>query len=74
MREKEKDMELTEKQVIALKRKRGELDYSITDLSKELGISRRTLYEIFQIKHYNVRLSTFKKINDWLIDQYTTIK
>lgn len=61
MREKEKNMELTEHQVIVLKRKRSELDYSVTELSKSLGISRQTLYEIFQIKHYNVRPSTFKK-------------
>lgn len=67
-------MELTEQQVIALKRKRGELDYSITELGNVIGISRRTLYEIFKYKHYSVRPTTFKKINDWLIDQYTTIK
>ncbi|MCO6524996.1 MAG: helix-turn-helix domain-containing protein [Candidatus Schmidhempelia sp.] len=67
-------MELTEKQVIALKRKRGELDYTNTKLGQVLGISRRTLHEILQNKHYNVKPTTFKKINDWLIDQYTTIK
>ena len=38
-------MELTESQVMAIKRKRGELDLSIT---------------------------TFKKLNDWLIDEYET--
>lgn len=67
-------MELTEQQIIALKRKRGELDYSITELGNVIGISRRTLYEILKYKHYSVRPTTFKKINDWLIDQYTTIK
>lgn len=67
-------MILTENQVIALKRKRGELDLSITGLANTTGVSKWTLIDIFKHDHRNVNQATFKKLNDWLIDQYTTIK
>ena len=63
-------MKLTENQVIAIKRKRGELDLSITDLANTTGVSKWTLIDIFKHDHRNVNSKTFKKLNDWLINQY----
>ena len=63
-------MKLTENQVIAIKRKRGELNMSIRGLERATGVSRWTLIDIFKHDHRNVSSKTFKKLNDWLIDQY----
>lgn len=63
-------MKLTENQVIAIKRKRGELDLSITDLANTTGVSKWTLIDIFKHDHRNVNSKTFKKLNDWLINEY----
>lgn len=63
-------MELTENQVIAIKRKRGELDLSITALANVTKVSKWTLIDIFKHDHRNVNKVTFKKLNDWLITEY----
>ena len=63
-------MKLTENQVIAIKRKRGELDMSIRGLEKATGVSRWTLIDIFKHDHRSVNSKTFKKLNDWLINEY----
>lgn len=63
-------MQLTENQVTAIKRKRGELDLSITSLANATNISKRTLIDIFKHDHRNVTKTTFRKLNDWLIDEY----
>lgn len=63
-------MKLTENQVIAIMRKRGELNMSIRGLERATGVSRWTLIDIFKHDHRNVSSKTFKKLNDWLIDQY----
>ena len=63
-------MKLTENQVIAIMRKRGELNMSIRGLERATGVSRWTLIDIFKHDHRNVNSKTFKKLNDWLIDQY----
>lgn len=65
-----KNMQLTEQQVTAIKRKRGELDLSITDLANTTGVSKWTLIDVFKHNHRNVTSITFKKLNDWLIDEY----
>lgn len=67
-------MQLTEKQVLAIKRKRGELDLTINALAEITGVSKWTLIDIFKHKHRNVNSITFKKLNDWLIDEYTSIR
>ena len=67
-------MKLTDTQVLAIKRKRGELDLSITALAQITQISKWTLINIFKHNHRNVTKTTFKKLNDWLIDEYTTIR
>ncbi|MDK6502624.1 helix-turn-helix domain-containing protein [Lactobacillus crispatus] len=66
-------MKLTEKQVLAIKRKRGELDMSITELANTTGVSKWTLIDIFKHDHRNVNSITFKKLNDWIVAQYTVI-
>ncbi|MEN2380894.1 helix-turn-helix transcriptional regulator [Lactobacillus helveticus] len=63
-------MQLSEQQVTAIKRKRSELDLSITDLANTTGVSKWTLIDIFKHDHRNVTSITFKKLNDWLIDEY----
>ncbi|GAA2968667.1 hypothetical protein FC48_GL001894 [Ligilactobacillus murinus DSM 20452 = NBRC 14221] len=62
-------MKLTADQLKALKRKRGELNLSLTALSDEIGITRRTMTKI--INHNTpIKPQTAKKINDWIIKQY----
>ena len=63
---------LTDKQVTALKRKRGELDLSVMGLSKRVNLSRRTLDNIFKRNHRKVTPATYRKLTDWLIDEYAT--
>lgn len=65
-------MYLSEKQVTAIKRKRGELNLSTVALSRQLGLSRWTLDNIFKRNHRKVTPATNKKLSDWLIDEYAT--
>lgn len=65
-------MYLTDKQVTAIKRKRGELNLSIVALGRELNLSRRTIDNIFKRNHRKVTPATYKKLSDWLIDEYAT--
>lgn len=67
-------MKITKKQVLAIKRKQGELGLSTSSLAKQLNLNKGTLYNIFNGNTINVYPSTFKKLNDWIIDQYTTLK
>lgn len=65
-------MYLTENQVTAIKRKRGELNISVLGLSRELGLSRWTLDRIVRGNHRKVTPATYKKLSNWLIDEYVT--
>ena len=65
-------MFLTDNQITAIKRKRGELDLSTAALGRELGLSRWTLDNIFKRNHRKVTPATYKKISDWLINEYAT--
>ena len=65
-------MELTNQQVTAIKRKRGELNLSTVALGRELGLSRWTLDNIFKRNHRKVTPATYKKLSDWLINEYAT--
>lgn len=68
-------MKLTSKQVIALKRKRGEKNLTINELANEIGVSRFTISRIISNgSGETITSTTGKKVNDWLIDEYTTIK
>lgn len=67
-------MKLTEQQVLALKRKRGEKNLNFSELAKQIGVSRWTISRIINNDCQNLTSTTVKKVNDWLIDEYTTIK
>lgn len=62
-------MQLTEKQVLAIKRKRGELDLTMNALAEITGVNKWTLIDIFKHHHRNVNSITFKKLK-----AYTTLK
>lgn len=65
-------MQLTEQQVLAIKRKRGELDLSMPQLAKATNVSQWTLRDIVRHGHRNVNKATYEKLNNWIIEQYTT--
>lgn len=56
--------------IIALKRKCGELNLSTAALGRQLNLTRQTLDSIFKRGHRKVTPATYKKLSDWLIDQY----
>lgn len=63
-------MKLTNQQVLALKRKRGELNLTIYELAKEIGVSRYTISRIIKNNSEKLTSTTVKKVNNWLIVQY----
>ena len=63
---------LSNKQVIAIKRKRGELGLSIAGLARQVGLSRRTFYNVFENSNRPVTPATYRKLIDWLVDEYAT--
>ena len=67
-------MKLTNSQILALKRKRGELNISVLEMAKETGVSRWTLDKIFKGEKTHVYKSTFDKLNCWLISQLDVLK
>ncbi|WP_191451182.1 helix-turn-helix domain-containing protein [Lactobacillus gallinarum] len=66
-------MKLSSKQILALKRKRGERNLTIDELANEVGTSRYTISRILHNSSQNLTSTTVKKINDWIIDQYVTV-
>lgn len=66
-------MKLSSKQILALKRKRGERNLTIDELANEVGTSRYTISRILHNSSQNLTSTTAKKINDWIIDQYVTV-
>lgn len=67
-------MKLSSSQILALKRKRGELNISVLEISRETGVSRWTLDKIFKGEKTNIYKSTFDKLNNWLINQLDVLK
>lgn len=65
-------MYLTDSQVTAIKRKRGELNLSVLGLSHKLNLSRWTLTNIIMKDHRKVTPATYKKLTDWLVDEYVS--
>ena len=63
-------MQLSQKQVLALKRKKGERNLNIDRLASEIGVSRFTISRIITNSKQNLTRTTVKKVNDWLIDEY----
>ena len=66
-------MKLSSKQILALKRKRGERNLTIDELANEVGTSRYTISRILHNNSQNLTSTTVKKVNDWIIDQYVTV-
>jgi len=66
-------LQLSKQQILALKRKRGERNLTIDELADEVGTSRFTISRILHNDYQNLASTTVKKVNDWIIDQYTTI-
>ena len=66
-------MKLSSKQILALKRKRGERNLTIDELANEVGTSRYTISRILHNSSQNLTSTTVKKINDRIIDQYVTV-
>ena len=64
-------MKLTEKQLHLLRRRKGELNISINTLAGLVGISRWTMAKIINF-NANVRPTTASKVNEWLLDQYSS--
>ncbi|ARN92131.1 hypothetical protein AZI11_04005 [Levilactobacillus brevis] len=58
--------EISRELVTALKRKRGELNINVINLSSETGISRWTLDKILAGERTQVRTGTVEKLNEWL--------
>lgn len=59
-------MLLNNQQILALRKKRGELNLTIKDLSKLVGVSRWTLSDILKGKKNEANVKTIKKIDEWL--------
>lgn len=55
--------------ILDVKRKRGELNISISELALLSGISRTTLSDIFNGKRKRVSKRTLDKLNDWLLSE-----
>ena len=53
--------------ILDVKRKRGELNISISELALLSGISRTTLSDIFNGKRKRVSKKTLDKLNDWFL-------
>ncbi|MBZ5962657.1 helix-turn-helix domain-containing protein [Leuconostoc gasicomitatum] len=55
--------------VVKVKRLRGELNISISELSDKSGVSRTTLSDIFNEKRKRMNRKTISKLNDWLLTE-----
>lgn len=53
----------------AVKRKRGEQNISVIELSNQTGVSRWTLDKILKGTTDSVRPTTASKLNEWLYKQ-----
>lgn len=56
----------SEKLVSALGRKRGELNLSVIELSRQTGVSRWTLDKILKGEAKRINPSTLAKLDNWL--------
>ncbi|MDI6522036.1 helix-turn-helix domain-containing protein [Leuconostoc suionicum] len=55
--------------ILDVKRKRGELNMSISELALLSGISRTTLSDIFNGKRKQASKTTLEKLNNWLLTE-----
>lgn len=58
---------LSEEQLKALRRTKGEMNITIIALAQEIGVNRRTLSRA--LKNENIKPLSIQKINNWLIKQ-----
>lgn len=61
-------MQLTDNQLLALRRLKGEKNITISALAEEINISRFTLSRA--LNNQSLRPKNVKIINDWLLKQY----
>lgn len=61
-------MQLTQEQLLGLRRLRGEKNIPVYQLANEIGISRYILRSALNGK--SLRPANVKIINDWLLKQY----
>ncbi|MCK8617798.1 helix-turn-helix transcriptional regulator [Fructobacillus sp. M158] len=55
--------------VLSVKRKRGELNISISKLALLTGISRTTLSDIFNGKRTRMTKNTSERLRNWLLEE-----
>lgn len=60
-------IKLSDEYVVAIRRKRGELNLSVIDLAKKTSISRWTLDKILAGKSKNIQPTTKEKLDKWLL-------
>lgn len=61
-------IEISSTVLLELKRKRGERNITVTDLSEETGVSRWTLADILAGRKSIVKKSTYQKIDNWIAE------
>lgn len=59
-------MKVSNEMLTALKRKRGEQNISVIELSRQTGVSRWTLDKLLKGEKEAMRPSTVDKLNQWL--------
>lgn len=59
---------LSDEQLKALRRTKGEMNITIIALAKMIGVNRRTLSRA--LKNENIKPLSIHKINNWLLDRY----
>lgn len=64
-------MKLSKEQLKSLRRTRGEMNITITNLAEQIGINRRTLSKA--LKNESINSLSIQKINNWLLKRYMVI-
>ncbi|MFR2313273.1 MAG: helix-turn-helix domain-containing protein [Weissella confusa] len=59
-------MKVSNEMLTALKRKRGEQNISVIELSRQTGVSRWTLDKLLKGAKEDIRPTTADKLNQWL--------
>lgn len=59
-------MKVSNDMLTALKRKRGEENISVIEMSRQTGVSRWTLDNLFKGRRDDIRPATAEKLNAWL--------
>jgi predicted transcriptional regulator len=62
-------MQVTPELITALRRKRGELNISVSELSRQTAVSAWTLRHLLSKQRDQIRPSTAAKLNAWIYKQ-----